>query len=197
MELNFDKLNGLVPCVVQDSETLKVLMLGFMNKEAFSITQEKGLVTFYSRTKEKLWTKGETSGNYLNVIEILPDCDNDTLLIKAKPEGPACHTGSDTCFKENNDFDIKFLAKLETIIKERKENPRETSYTTQLLNSGTAKIAQKVGEEAVEAIIEAMADDKERLVLETSDLVYHLFVLLNNKGVSLKEICKELEKRHA
>jgi phosphoribosyl-AMP cyclohydrolase / phosphoribosyl-ATP pyrophosphohydrolase len=198
MELNFKKLSGdILPAVVQDNTTGKILMLGFMNREAYDKTVETGKVTFFSRTKGRLWTKGEESGNFLNVVSILPDCDQDTLLIKANPDGPVCHTGDDTCWGETNKpHDLWFLSQLQDIIDKRKQEMPKGSYTTSLFQDGTAKIAQKVGEEAVETVIEAMAENDERLLYEASDLIYHLMVLLSHKGYRLEDIAKELQKRH-
>jgi len=195
--LDFEKHNGLIPAVIQDAGSDKVLMVGFMNKEAYRKTTESGLVTFYSRSRQALWVKGETSGNYLHVSEVLPDCDQDTLLIKAMPDGPVCHTGTDTCFKEKNDaLDLKFLSKLTGIIKERKDNPSTSSYTTSLFQKGKNKIAQKVGEEAVELVIEAMDNDDERFLEEAADLLFHLMILLENRNFSLQHVNEILEKRH-
>lgn len=197
-QIDFSKLNGLVPAVVQDSDTLKVLMVGFMNEEAVKKTQETGQVTFFSRTKNRLWTKGEESGNFLNVVSVLIDCDNDSLLIKAKPVGPVCHTGADTCFDEvNPNGDVQFLSYLQDFIDKRKKEMPEGSYTTSLFEKGTRKIAQKVGEEAVETIIGAMANDDENFIYETGDLLYHLIVLLTHKGYRIEDIVEELRKRHS
>ena len=195
MELDFEKNNGLVPVIVQDARTDKVLMLGFMNNEAYQATMDSGKVTFFSRTKNRLWTKGETSGNFLELREVIVDCDNDTLLIKANPTGPVCHTGSDTCFNEDNTprFGIE---NLESIITQRKENPEEGSYTTLLFEKGINKIAQKVGEEAVELVIEAKDENPELFLNEAADLMYHFLVLLKSKGVSMKDVESVLEKRH-
>lgn len=194
MNPDFTKLNGLVPCVVQDSKTSKVLMLGFMNDEALKKTQHEKLVTFYSRSKKRLWTKGESSGNYLEVVEMLEDCDNDTLLIKVIPKGPVCHTGADTCFQEKNEGnEVLFLEK---IILERKQNPKQGSYTTSLFESGINKIAQKVGEEAVELIIEAKDNDKNLFLNEAADLMYHYLVLLAAKGHSFDDVKAILKQRH-
>ncbi len=194
MNLNFSKLNGLIPCIVQDSKTAKVLMLGFMNEEALEKTQQEKLITFYSRSKKRLWTKGESSGNSLVVVEILKDCDNDTLLIKASPKGPVCHTGADTCFDEKNEsLDIQFL---EQIILDRKNSPKSGSYTTSLFESGINKIAQKVGEEAVELVIEAKDNDKNLFLNEAADLMYHYLVLLIAKGHSFDEVKAVLRERH-
>lgn len=195
MQVDFKKyVNGLVPAIVQDSETQKVLMLGFMNYESLERTRESGKATFFSRTRQRLWTKGETSGNFLEVKEILLDCDFDTLLIKAKPGGAICHTGADTCFGERNENE-DFLFELEKVILERKINPAEDSYTTKLFRRGLNKIAQKVGEEAVELVIEAKDDDRELFKNEAADLLYHLLVLLAAKEVSLNEVMQTLNKR--
>jgi phosphoribosyl-ATP pyrophosphohydrolase/phosphoribosyl-AMP cyclohydrolase len=198
MALNFNKLAGdILPAVIQDNTTGKVLMLGFMNREAYEKTVETGKVTFFSRSKGRLWTKGEESGNFLNVVSIHPDCDQDTLLIKANPDGPVCHTGDDTCWGEvNKPDDLGFLKYLQDFIEKRKQEMPKGSYTTSLFEDGTAKIAQKVGEEAVESVIEAMADNGERLLYEASDLVYHLIVLLTHKGYRIEDIARELKKRH-
>ncbi|MBO7248153.1 MAG: bifunctional phosphoribosyl-AMP cyclohydrolase/phosphoribosyl-ATP diphosphatase HisIE, partial [Bacteroidaceae bacterium] len=178
MEINFEKMGGLVPAIVQDNVTRRVLMLGFMNKEAYDKTVKLGKVTFFSRTKNRLWTKGEESGNFLNVIEILSDCDNDTLLIKAHPTGPVCHTGADTCWNEENNADINFLTYLQDFIEKRFKEMPEGSYTTSLFQSGINRMAQKVGEEAVETVIEATNGTDDRLIYEASDMIYHLIVLL-------------------
>lgn len=196
MNLDFQKLGGLVPAVIQDELTGKVLMLGFMNEEALKKTQETGKVTFFSRTKNRLWTKGEESGNFLNVSEILSDCDDDTLLIKVRPVGPVCHTGSDTCWGEKNEADIFFLKYLQDFIKVRYEEMPEGSYTTSLFKKGINRMAQKVGEEAVETVIEATNGTEEGFLYEASDLIYHLIVLLTSKGYSLDDLAKELKKRH-
>jgi phosphoribosyl-ATP pyrophosphohydrolase/phosphoribosyl-AMP cyclohydrolase len=197
-QINFDKMGGLIPAVVQDNITLKVLMVGFMNREAVEKTQEFGKVTFFSRTKNRLWTKGEESGNFLNVVSVLIDCDEDTLLIKANPVGPVCHTGSDTCFFESNkNNDIQFLSYLQDFIDKRKAEMPLGSYTTSLFEKGTRKIAQKVGEEAVETIIGAMANDDENFIYEAGDLLYHLIVLLTHKGYRIEDIVSELKKRHS
>lgn len=197
-ELDFTKLsNGLIPAVVQDNTTNVVLMLGFMNEEALVKTEETGQVTFFSRTKNRLWTKGEESGNFLNVVSIASDCDNDTLLIKVNPVGPVCHTGDDTCWgEENQESDIQFLEYLQDFIDQRKQEMPEGSYTTSLFQKGTRKIAQKVGEEAVETIIGAMADDDENFLYEGADLLYHLIVLLSHKGYRIEDLARELKKRH-
>jgi phosphoribosyl-ATP pyrophosphohydrolase/phosphoribosyl-AMP cyclohydrolase len=198
MKLNFDKLAGnILPAVIQDNTTDKVLMLGFMNKEAYDKTSSTGLVTFFSRTKNRLWTKGEESGNFLKVVSIRPDCDHDTLLIKVDPVGTVCHTGTDTCWgEENKREDIMFLKILQDYIDKRKREMPEGSYTTSLFEDGLSRIAQKVGEEAFETVIEAMAKNDERFLYEASDLVYHLLVLLSHKGYRIEDIAGELKKRH-
>jgi len=196
-QLDFTKLNGLIPAVIQDNTTNVVLMLGFMNEEAVAKTEETGQVTFFSRTKNRLWTKGEESGNFLNVVSIAPDCDNDTLLIKVNPVGPVCHTGDDTCWGETNEeSDIQFLEYLQDFIDQRKQEMPEGSYTTSLFQKGIRTIAQKVGEEAVETIIGAMADDDENFIYEGADLLYHLIVLLSHKGYRIEDLARELKKRH-
>ncbi|MGI8468202.1 MAG: bifunctional phosphoribosyl-AMP cyclohydrolase/phosphoribosyl-ATP diphosphatase HisIE [Pyrinomonadaceae bacterium] len=195
MKINFEKYaDGLVPAIVQDAETSKVLMLGFMNAEAFEQTQSSGKVTFYSRSRQKLWTKGETSGNFLELKEILIDCDRDTILIKANPTGAVCHTGADTCFGEKN-TSKNFLFDLERIIKERKKNFSENSYTSNLFKKGINKIAQKVGEEAVELVIGAKDGDDELFKSEAADLLFHFLVLLAEKNISLREVLQVLENR--
>lgn len=191
---DFSKLDGLIPCVVQDQQTARVLMVGFMNEEAYQKTANEKRVTFYSRSKQRLWTKGETSGNFLEVTEILHDCDNDTLLIKAHPVGPVCHTGADTCFGEDNQ--TWSLEQLQKTIEERKKNPKPGSYTNKLFESGINKVAQKVGEEAVELIIEAKDDNRELFLGEAADLMYHYLVLLTAKGYSLNDVVDVLKKRH-
>lgn len=196
-ELDFNKMNGLIPAIIQDSYTQKVLMLGFMNKEAYEKTIETGKVTFYSRSKQRLWTKGETSGNFLEVVSIKSDCDNDTLLIQAHPTGPVCHTGTDTCWGEKNEQDIMFLKELQDFIDKRHEEMPEKSYTTSLFLSGVNKMAQKVGEEAVETIIEACNGTDERLIYEGADLLYHLIVLLTSKGYRIEDLARELKERHS
>ena len=197
-QIDFNKLSGLVPAVIQDNKSMKVLMVGFMNREALKKTQELGKVTFFSRTKNRLWTKGEESGNFLNVVSILVDCDNDTLLIKANPVGPVCHTGNDTCFYETNPKgDIQFLSYLQDFIDRRKAEMPEGSYTTSLFEKGTRKIAQKVGEEAVETIVGAMANDDENFLYESADLLYHLIVLLSHKGYRIENVASELKRRHS
>jgi phosphoribosyl-AMP cyclohydrolase / phosphoribosyl-ATP pyrophosphohydrolase len=193
--IDFSKLDGLVPCVVQDANTNKVLMVGFMNDEAYRKTLDEKRVTFYSRTKQRLWTKGETSGNFLELVDILIDCDQDTLLVKAIPHGPTCHTGADTCFNETNvTWTLESLAAL---IEERKKNPKPGSYTNTLLDKGINKVAQKVGEEAVELVIESKDDNKDLFLGEAADLMYHYLVLLTAKGFSLQDVLKVLEARHS
>ena len=192
--IDFSKMNGLVPCVVQDATTHKVLMVAFMNEEAYEKTTREKKVTFYSRSKKRLWTKGETSGNTLELVEILQDCDNDTLLIKANPRGPVCHTGADTCFSEANE--LWDLSRLENLIKDRKTNPKKGSYTTSMFELGINKIAQKVGEEAVELVIEAKDNNKDLFLNEAADLMYHYLILLQAKNCSLKDVKEVLRKRH-
>jgi phosphoribosyl-AMP cyclohydrolase / phosphoribosyl-ATP pyrophosphohydrolase len=194
LDINFEKGNGLIPCIIQDNTTGKVLMLGFMNKEWYEKTIAENKVTFFSRSKSRLWTKGETSGNFLHVVGIKADCDQDSLLIKVNPAGPVCHTGADTCFNETNDQ--WNLESLERIIHDRKQNPANGSYTSTLFSSGINKIAQKVGEEAVELVIEAKDSDQQRFLNEAADLMYHYLVLLTAKGVSLKEVEALLKDRH-
>ena len=197
MDLDFGKMNGLVPAIIQDNYTQKVLMLGFMNEEAYNKTVDTGKVTFFSRTKNRLWTKGEESGNFLHVVSIATDCDNDTLLIKVNPAGPVCHTGADTCWGEKNEQDIMFLKELQDFIDKRHEEMPEKSYTTSLFKSGVNKMAQKVGEEAVETIIEACNGTDERLIYEGADLLYHLIVLLTLKGYRIEDLARELKERHS
>lgn len=192
--LDWDKTGGLIPVIIQDHQTLEVLMLGYMNTEALAKTQAEGKVTFYSRTKNRLWTKGETSNNFLYVKELYLDCDNDTILIKADAVGPTCHTGSRSCFK--TEFNQNFIFELENIITDRYENPVEGSYINKMRSKGLNKIAQKVGEEGVETVIAALAETEEELIGEASDLVFHLLFLLKEKGLSLQDIAKNLEKRH-
>lgn len=197
MKLDFDKMNGLIPAIIQDSTTHKVLMLGFMNQEAFIKSQETGKVTFFSRTKQRLWTKGEESGNFLNIVSIKSDCDNDTLLIEVNPVGPVCHTGTDTCWGETNEKDpLLFLKELQDFIEKRYKEMPEGSYTTSLFKDGLNRMAQKVGEEALEAVIEATNGTNERLVYEGSDMLYHLIVLLTSKSLRIEDLAKELITRH-
>ena len=197
MEIDYTKNNGLVPAIIQDVATGKVLMLGYMNQESIEKTRETGNVTFYSRSKQRLWTKGETSGNFLKFKSMRADCDKDTLLVFVDPVGPACHTGADTCFnEENKGLDLDFLNQLTHVIKERKENPTEKSYTASLFQKGINKIAQKVGEEAVEVVIEAKDDNAALFENEAADLLYHYMILLEAKGYTLADISKVLEGRH-
>lgn len=204
MTIDFNKMNGLVPAIIQDAQTNKVLMLGFMNEEAYNKTVETGKVTFWSRTRNTIWTKGETSGNFLNVVEILNDCDEDTLLIKANPVGPVCHTGADTCWNEKNphkpandkDNALLFLSELQDFIEMRHEEMPEGSYTTSLFKDGLNRMAQKVGEEALELVIEATNGTNDRLIYEGSDMLYHLIVLLTSKGLRIEDMASELRERH-
>lgn len=196
ISIDFGKGDGLVPVIVQDYSTLNVLMLGYMNSAAFEKTKESGKVCFYSRSKGRLWTKGETSGNFLEVKKILVDCDNDTLLIKAKPEGPVCHTGTETCFDDDNKPGIEFLNVLEDFLRKRQKELPGGSYTTSLFQGGPSKIGQKVGEEAVELVIEAMLKNDENFLNEAADLVYHLIVLLLDRGFALEDVVKVLRTRH-
>jgi len=196
MNLDFKKNNGLIPAIVQDARSKTVLMLGYMNEEALKKTKESGLVTFFSRSRQTLWTKGETSGNYLKLVEILEDCDHDTLLVKAIPTGPVCHLGTDTCFAEENRSHLWFLQELEQIIENRKQHPSGKSYTASLFAKGLKKIAQKVGEEATEVVIDGVAGSDERLLEESADLLYHLLVLLHARDLSLNKVAKVLRQRH-
>lgn len=197
MTIDFDKMNGLVPAIIQDAVTKNVLMLGFMNQEAYQKTIETKKVTFWSRTRQCLWTKGETSGHYLHLVSIQVDCDNDTLLVKVHPEGPTCHKGTDTCWGEENRLNpILFLSELQDFICQRHEEMPENSYTTSLFRKGVNKMAQKVGEEAVETVIEATNGTTENLIYEGSDLLYHLIVLLTGKGLRIEDLVTELAKRH-
>ncbi|NCC63111.1 MAG: bifunctional phosphoribosyl-AMP cyclohydrolase/phosphoribosyl-ATP diphosphatase HisIE [Spirochaetia bacterium] len=201
MGLDFEKQGGLIPAIIQDAVTRKVLMLGYMNEEALKLTRDRNLVTFYSRSRQTLWTKGETSGNYLEVREIIEDCDHDTLLIKAVPTGPICHTGSDTCFAEVNDPEqigaSEFIFYLEQVIHDRRDFPQEGSYTNHLFSRGLNKIAQKVGEEAVELIIESKDENKNLFLGEAADLMYHFLVLLAQKNIELSEVVDVLKGRHS
>lgn len=197
MNLDFNKMNGLVPAIVQDNETGKVLMLGFMNEEAYNKTLADKLVTFYSRTKDRLWTKGEESGNFLDVISVTADCDNDTILVKVKPRGPVCHTGADTCFNESNADSLQFLKYLQDLIDTRKATMPEGSYTTKLFQKGINKIAQKVGEEAVELVIESKDQNDDLFLNEAADLMYHLLVLLTAKNYRIENVIDVLKSRHS
>lgn len=197
MKIDFEKGQGLVPAVIQDYETRHVLMLGYMNEEAYRKTVETGKVTFWSRSRNTLWTKGETSGNFLNVIEIKNDCDGDTLLVKVRPDGPTCHTGADTCWGEKNEQNpLLFLAELQDFIEKRHQEMPEGSYTTSLFKDGLNRMAQKVGEEALELVIEACNGTDERLIYEGSDMLYHLIVLLTSKGLRIEDMAAELRERH-
>ena len=198
MKINFNKNNdGLVPAIIQDAETKNVLMLGYMNQEAYEKTIDTNKVTFYSRTKSRLWTKGEESGNFLHLVDIKNDCDEDTLLISVNPQGPTCHKGSDTCWDKNNDQSYGFLSELESIIKSRKENQEDsTSYVASLFRKGINKVAQKVGEEAVEVVIEAKDDNEELFLNESADLLFHYLILLQAKGYTLNDIVDVLKSRH-
>lgn len=196
MQVDFSKGDGLVPAIIQDNKTLKVLMMGYMNEESLAKTQEIGKVTFFSRSKQRLWTKGEESGNFLELVDIKSDCDNDTLLIKVNPAGPVCHLGTDTCWAEENTQGVEFLSVLQDFINERKAQMPEGSYTTKLFTKGVRTISQKVGEEAVETVIGAMANDDENFLYEGADLLYHLIVLLTHKGYRIEDLAKELASRH-
>ncbi len=194
--VDFEKQNGLVPAIVQDARTKNVLMLGYMNNEALQKTLETRLVTFYSRSRKTLWTKGETSGNYLHLADIQSDCDNDTLLVQALPDGPVCHLGTDTCWGETNRLQCGFLTELEEVIADRRQNPTEKSYTASLFKKGINKIAQKVGEEAVEVVIEAKDQNDDLFLNESADLVFHFLVLLQAKGFRFNEVLEVLRERH-
>lgn len=194
MNIDFNKTDGLVPVIIQDEQTLEVLMMGYMNQEAYNKTVQENIVTFFSRSKQRLWTKGETSNNFLHVKSIDIDCDNDTLLIKVKADGPTCHTGSRSCFK--TEYNQNFILQLEAIVADRYKNPQEGSYVNKLRTKGLNKIAQKVGEEGVETVIAALAETETDLINEASDLVFHLIVLLREKGLTLEHIAKNLEERH-
>ncbi|GEO03631.1 histidine biosynthesis bifunctional protein HisIE [Adhaeribacter aerolatus] len=202
MNLDFQKTGGLIPAIIQDHATGQVLMLGYMNEEALAQTQQEKKVTFFSRTKNRLWTKGETSGNFLNVVSIQQDCDADTLLIKVNPVGPVCHTGSATCFTDQKEVypthngSALFLEYLENLIQDRKNNPSENSYTNSLFQRGIQKMAQKVGEEAVEVVIDAVAGNREPMKGEAADLLYHLLVLLAGSDMKLSDVIQVLEERH-
>lgn len=200
MNIDFDKMNGLVPAIIQDADTRQVLMLGYMNQESYEKTLQTGHVTFWSRSRQKLWTKGETSGNYLNLIDMKIDCDQDTLLVRVRPEGPTCHLGTDTCWGEENTplatNALSFLCELQSFIDHRKQEMPEGSYTTSLFQKGINKIAQKVGEEALETVIEAIGGSRDHLVYEASDLLYHLLVMFTEKGVRIEDVVLELQQRH-
>ena len=196
MNIDFNKNNGLVPAIIQDAETKTVLMLGYMNHDAYNKTIETNRVTFFSRSKHRLWTKGEKSNNYLNLVSIDIDCDNDTLLVMVKPEGPTCHTGTDTCWNKENIANYGFLSKLEDVIAERRENMSNESYTASLFKKGINKIAQKVGEEAIEVVIEAKDNNDNLFLNESADLLFHYLILLQAKGFKLNDVVEVLEKRH-
>ena len=198
MELNFQKMNGILPAVIQDASNYRVLMLGFMNEEAYHKTLKEKRVTFYSRSKNRLWTKGESSGNFLEVRDVIFDCDKDTLLIKVKPKGPVCHMGNETCFREDGAImsNFSFLQELEEIINQRKGSPQENSYTAQLFREGINRIAQKVGEEAVELVIAAKESDEENFKNEAADLLFHFMLLLRQKNFTLADVEEVLKKRH-
>ena len=207
MNIDFDKMGGLVPAIIQDADTRQVLMLGYMNREAYEKTLAEGRVTFYSRTRKCLWTKGETSGNFLEVVSIKIDCDQDTLLIRVHPAGPVCHTGTDTCWGEENkgfapaehsmsENPLLFLSELQDFIEKRHTEMPEGSYTTSLFRDGLNRMAQKVGEEALELVIEACNGTDERMIYEGSDMLYHLIVLLTSKGLRIEDMAQELMDRH-
>lgn len=196
-DIDFEKGGGLVPVIVQDAENMNVLMLAYMNRDALDITRNTGRATFYSRSRNELWEKGETSGNWLEVKDVSVDCDGDTLLLKVRPNGPVCHTGDDTCFGNTSNSNLSFLKKLDELIASRKKDLPENSYTTFLFSSGVNKIAQKVGEEAVEFIIEAVDNNEDLFLNEGADLLYHMLVLLQHKGFSIADVISVLEKRHS
>jgi phosphoribosyl-ATP pyrophosphohydrolase/phosphoribosyl-AMP cyclohydrolase len=196
MKPNFEKLGGIIPAIIQDYRTNKVLMLGFMNKDALEKSHSTGLVTFYSRTKKRLWTKGVESGNFLKIIEMIEDCDHDTLLIKANPIGPVCHTGQDTCFNEKNLAGLYFLEFLQNLIESRKQEMPDNSYTTKLFKSGINGIAQTVGEEAVELVIESKDENDELFLNEAADLLFHVMVLLTSRNFRIDDVVDLLQKRH-
>ena len=196
MSLNFEKGGGLLPAVIQDASTDEVLMLGFMNQEAYEKTVSKKRVTFYSRTKERLWTKGEESGNFLDVVEIRKDCDADTLLVRVNPLGPACHTGKRTCFGESAQNNLAFLKQLQALLIARKKELPEDSYTAKLFREGPRKIAKKLGEEAAELVIEAMDSDDDKFLNEAADLLFHLTILLTDRGFGLEDVVRILKERH-
>lgn len=194
MKLDWQKMNGLIPAIVQHADTGQVLMLGYMNEEALEKTKESNKVTFYSRSKQKLWSKGESSGNYLNLKSISTDCDQDAILVEALPEGPTCHTGTFSCFGEKKDFG--FLNQLDQIIEDRKNSEEQDSYTKTLFNKGVGKISQKVGEEAIETIVASLNEPKDRVVNESADLIFHLMVLLRAQNLKLDDVIECLKKRH-
>lgn len=197
MEIDFEKCGGLVPAIIQDAQTKNVLMMGYMNPEAYQKTLETGKVTFWSRSRQCLWTKGDTSGNFLWLVNIKVDCDKDTLLVTAHPEGPTCHTGTDTCWGEKNERNpLLFLSELQDFIEKRHREMPEGSYTTSLFKKGVNRMAQKLGEEALETVIEATNGSDEKMVYEAADMLYHLVVLLTSKGLRIEDIAKELATRH-
>ncbi|MBR6043478.1 MAG: bifunctional phosphoribosyl-AMP cyclohydrolase/phosphoribosyl-ATP diphosphatase HisIE [Paludibacteraceae bacterium] len=197
MKPDFEKMGGLVPAIVQDADTRKVLMLGFMNEEAYQKTIDTKKVTFYSRTRQKLWTKGETSGNFLNMVSMAIDCDNDTLLIQVHPVGPVCHTGTDTCWGDTNKSDLNFLSSLQDLIELRKAEMPEGSYTAKLFGEGVNRMAQMVGEEALSTLIASTHGSNEQVLAEAADLVYHLMVLLSSKNMRIEDVVAELYKRRS
>ena len=194
--VDFDKNNGLIPAIIQDAKTKNVLMMGYMNRESLQKTLETNLVTFYSRSRKTFWTKGETSGNYLHLVDIQSDCDNDTLLVQAHPDGPVCHLGTDTCWGSENTLQCGFLTQLEAIITDRISHPSEASYTSRLVRKGINRVAQKVGEEAVEVVIEAKDNDDNLFLNESADLLYHYLILLQAKGHKLKDVIEILSSRN-
>ncbi len=197
MKIDFEKMSELIPAIIQDAVTSKVLMLGYMNEDAYNQTIDTGFVTFFSRSRQKLWVKGETSGNYLKLVSINIDCDNDALLIKVHPQGPVCHKGTDTCWSESNEYQpIMFLSFIQDFIEKRYKEMPEGSYTTSLFKEGLNRMAQKVGEEALEMVIEAVNGTDDRLIYEGSDMLYHLIVLLTSKGLRIEDLAKELQTRH-
>ena len=197
MKIDFEKMSGLIPAIIQDAVTSKVLMLGYMNEDAYNQTIDTGFVTSFSRSRQKLWVKGETSGNYLKLVSINIDCDNDALLIKVHPQGPVCHKGTDTCWSESNEYQpIMFLSFIQDFIEKRYKEMPEGSYTTSLFKEGLNRMAQKVGEEALEMVIEAVNGTDDRLIYEGSDMLYHLIVLLTSKGLRIEDLAKELQTRH-
>ena len=197
MKIDFEKMSGLIPAIIQDAVTSKVLMLGYMNEDAYNQTIDTGFVTFFSRSRQKLWVKGETSGNYLKLVSINIDCDNDALLIKVHPQGPVCHKGTDTCWSESNEYQpIMFLSFIQDFIEKRYKEMPEGSYTTSLFKEGLNRMAQKVGEEALEMVIEAVNGTDDRLIYEGSDMLYHLIVLLTSKGLRIEDLAKKLQTRH-
>lgn len=195
MKLDFEKMGGLIPAIVQDANTRKVLMLGFMNEEAYQKTVDTKKVTFYSRTRKTLWTKGETSGHFLNLVSMAVDCDSDTLLVQVNPVGPVCHTGTDTCWGDTNTADVTFLSSLQDLIEQRKKEMPEGSYTTKLLTEGVNRMAQMVGEEALSTLISATHGTDEQVINESADLLYHLMVLLSSKNMRIEDVVAELHRR--